>query len=190
METLYDLAGSRLYLNKGERTAFMDAASTAPREVRSFCEVLNFTGCRLSEALALEAHMVDLDQRIIVFETLKRRQKRKWREVPIPDQLVNTLDLVHGLRENRKRRNEKLWSWSRVTAWRKVKAVMEAAQIEGVQASPKGLRHGYGVGAVAAGVPLNMVSKWMGHSKMETTAIYANALGDEQRQLAKRMWEI
>jgi hypothetical protein len=31
--------------------------------------------------------------------------------------------------------------------------------------------------------------KWMGHSKIETTAIYANALGEEQRQIAERMWQ-
>lgn len=67
---------------------------------------------------------------------------------------------------------------------------MEAAGIsEGPHASPKGLRHGYGVAAITAGVPLNMLSKWMGHSKIETTAIYANALGEEQRRIAERMWQ-
>jgi hypothetical protein len=29
-------------------------------------------------------------------------------------------------------------------------------------------------------VPLNMLSKWPGHSRIETTAIYANATGAEQ----------
>jgi site-specific recombinase XerD len=59
---------------------------------------------------------------------------------------------------------------------------MDAAGIsEGPHARPKGLRHGYGVAAITAGVPLNMPSKWIGHSKIETTAIYANALGEEQR---------
>jgi integrase len=53
---------------------------------------------------------------------------------------------------------------------------------------PKGFRHGYGVNAVLKGVPLNMVSKWMGHSSLEVTAVYANALGEEQRELANRMW--
>jgi hypothetical protein len=37
-------------------------------------------------------------------------------------------------------------------------------------------------------VPLNMVSKWMGHAKLETTAIYCNAVGEEQQTLAARMW--
>jgi len=38
-----------------------------------------------------------------------------------------------------------------------------------------------------AGVPLNLIQRWMGHSRIETTAIYANAVGDEERALAKRM---
>jgi integrase/recombinase XerD len=33
-----------------------------------------------------------------------------------------------------------------------------------------------------------MVPKWLGHSQMETTAIYANAVGEEQQTIAARMW--
>jgi hypothetical protein len=34
-----------------------------------------------------------------------------------------------------------------------------------------------------------MLSKWMGHADIKTTAIYANALGEEQRAIAARMWD-
>ena len=37
-------------------------------------------------------------------------------------------------------------------------------------------------------MPLNMLSKWMGHATIEMTAIYANALGEEQRSIAECMW--
>jgi len=50
------------------------------------------------------------------------------------------------------------------------------------------LRHGYAIHALSKGVPLNMVSKWMGRAKMETTAIYCNAVGEEQQSIAARMW--
>lgn len=33
-------------------------------------------------------------------------------------------------------------------------------------------------------VPLNMLRKWMGHASIETTAIYANAVGAEEQQIA------
>ncbi|WP_250565504.1 hypothetical protein [Adonisia turfae] len=39
-----------------------------------------------------------------------------------------------------------------------------------------------------SGIQLNMLQKWMGHPDMKTTAIYANALGDEEREIAARMW--
>ena len=46
---------------------------------------------------------------------------------------------------------------------------MQGAGLEGVPASPKGLRHGFGVAAVTAGIPLNLVQKWLGHAQLSTT---------------------
>jgi integrase len=66
---------------------------------------------------------------------------------------------------------------------------MDAVKIkDGPHKCPKGLRHGYGVHAISKNIPLNMLSKWMGHASLEVTAIYANALGEEQRNIAARMW--
>jgi integrase/recombinase XerD len=74
-----------------------------------------------------------------------------------------------------------------MTAWRQVTAVMQAADIPaGPHRSPKGLRHGFGVHAISSGVPLNMLSKWMGHATLEVTAIYANALGAEEQSMGFR----
>jgi integrase/recombinase XerD len=69
-----------------------------------------------------------------------------------------------------------------------VHAVMQTAGLEGVQASPKGLRHGFGVAAVTAGVPLNLVQKWLGHAQLSTTAVYADAVEAEETAIASRMW--
>ena len=75
-----------------------------------------------------------------------------------------------------------------MTGWRAVHAVMEAAGLDGPHASPKGLRHGFGVAAVSAGIPLNLVQKWLGHAQLTTTAIYADAVGAEEKDIARRMW--
>ena len=64
----------------------------------------------------------------------------------------------------------------------------EAGIPDGPHKCPKGLRHGFGVHAISKDVPLNMLSKWMGHASLEMTAIYANALGEEHRGIASRMW--
>ena len=55
-------------------------------------------------------------------------------------------------------------------------------------ASPKGLRHGFGAAAVTAGTPLNLVQNWLGHAQLSTTAIYADAVGAEEKDIARHMW--
>lgn len=189
---LYDPAGQRKYLTKEERDAFLKAAEHADRHVRTLCMALTYTGCRISEALQLTADRVDLSGKVIVFESLKKRRRGLYRAVPVPDGVLDALDLVHGLREAQRARDAgksvRLWPFGRATAWRRVREVMDKAAISGPQASPKGLRHGFGVAAVQAGIPLNMVQKWLGHAQLSTTAIYADAVGAEEQAIAKRMW--
>src|SRR3954464_2253821 len=188
---LFDAEGHRFYLTEDERRAFVSAAAKASREVRTFCGVLQATGCRISEALALTADRIDLSGRVIVFESLKKRRKGVFRAVPVPPELLDALDLVHGIREAQRRGQAKalLWPWSRMTAFRRVQEVIAAGGIPGgPHACPKGLRHGFGVQAVSRGIALNMVQKWLGHAQLTTTAIYANAVGEEEQSIAARMW--
>jgi integrase/recombinase XerD len=189
---LHTADSARKYLTASERDSFLRAAESADRQVRTLCMTLAHAGCRLSEALALTADRVDLAAGVLVIESLKKRRAGIYRAVPVPPALLDALDLAHGLRERRARRgkgrDDRLWPWSRMTGWRAVHAVMEAAGLDGPHASPKGLRHGFGVAAVSAGIPLNLVQKWLGHAQLTTTAIYANAVGAEEKDIARRMW--
>ena len=72
---LYDEDGQRKYLTPGERDAFLKAAEDAPREVRTFCATLVYTGCRITEALELTADRVDLKGGLLVLESLKKRKR-------------------------------------------------------------------------------------------------------------------
>ena len=65
---------------------------------------------------------------------------------------------------------------------------MRTAGIEGPQTCPRGLRHSYGVAAVAAGVPLATAAKVLGHASLTTAAIYTTAIGAEARELMSRVW--
>jgi integrase len=190
---LHTVDGARKYLTAGERDAFLLASEQADRQVRTLCMTLAYAGCcRLSEALALTADRVDLATGVLVIESLKKRRIGIYRAVPVPPALLDALDLVHGIRELQSRRGKgrgmKLWPWSRMTGWRAVRLVMAAAGLSGPHASPKGLRHGFGVTAVSAGIPLNLVQKWLGHAQLTTTAIYADAVGAEEKNIARRMW--
>jgi integrase len=189
---LYDRNGHRKYLTPEEREAFWKAAEASAREVRTFCGTLLYTGCRITEALELTAARVDLKDRRIVFESLKKRKKGVYRAVPVPPAFLDTLDLVHNIRDAQKRqdrgRKTYLWDWCRTTAWTRVCEVMEEADIAGPHATPKGLRHGFGVNATVKAVPLNKLQKWLGHANLKNTAIYADAGGAEEDKIAERMW--
>ena len=82
-----------------------------------------------------------------MFRTLKQRDQVRYRTVPVPVSTLDALELVHAIRKAKRSRkaSEPLWKFARTQAWKHVKAVMDAAGIEGSQASPKGLRHGLGV---------------------------------------------
>lgn len=189
---LHTAEGARKYLTAGERTDFLHEADRADRSIRTLCMTLAYAGCRLSEALALTVDRVDLAAGVLTIESLKKRRSGIYRSVPVPPALLEALDMVHGVRELHASRSQgrgvRLWPWSRMTGWRAVHAVMQAARLEGPHASPKGLRHGFGVAAVTAGIPLNLVQKWLGHAQLSTTAIYANAVGAEEQDIARRMW--
>ncbi len=67
--------------------------------------------------------------------------------------------------------------------------VIAAAGIpDGPHACPQRLRHGFGAQALSRGIALNMVQKRLGHAQLTTTAIYANAVGEDEQSIAARMW--
>ena len=191
--SLYDAQGHRTYLIAEERDAFLKTAEHAPRDVRTLCGMLASTGCRISEALALTADRVDLTANLIMLESLKKRRRGVYRAIPVPPPFLDVLDLVHGIREAQAHpdagRKHRLWPWSRMTAWRRFRAILQQAGITGSHAIPTGLRHGFGVAAISAGVPLTLVQTWLGHAKLTITAIYSNAMGAEEPSIAARMWE-
>lgn len=185
---LFDQTGTRKYLTAVERQAFIQATKRSSPQIETFCLTLAYTGARISEVLALTPRRIDREAHCIIFESLKKRRRGVFRAVPVPDVLLQKLAEVYAL-EDTQAADQRLWPWSRTTAWGYVKTIMAVAKISRRQAMPKSLRHAFGVGGTMAGVPLNLIQRWMGHSRIETTAIYANAVGDEERALAKRMWK-
>ncbi len=101
-----------------------------------------YAGCRLSEALVLMAERVDLAAGTLVFESLKKRRTGIYRSVPVPPALLDAVDLAHGLRDRQGKRGKgrgvRLWPWSRMTGWRAVHGVMDAAGLSGPHTSPRG----------------------------------------------------
>lgn len=184
MESLHDNTGNRKYLNRAERRIFYEIANAiTDRSIRSFCLTLFHTGCRISEALALTGGKVDLSERTLVFRTLKQRKAMRFRSLPVPESLLMFFREKPVLHEAR------IWNFSRTTGYEIIKDCMKRAGIEGSKATPKGLRHGFAIACVSHGVPVTTLQKWMGHTKLSTTAIYLDLVGEDERRMAKAVWE-
>ena len=182
---MFDRRGRRKYLNDRERQAFFRAVGKETDSGKmAFCLTLFYTGCRISEALHLTAGSIDHSGKCIVFETLKRRRGGIFRSVPIPDSLVSMLGRMASEGDV-----SRIWQFSRTTAYRLVKSHMRRAGVSGGMASPKGLRHSFAVACISRNIPLTTVQKWLGHARLETTALYLGVSDEEERKLARRLWK-
>ncbi len=188
--SLFDRNGLRKYLTPLEAVRFLDVADTLRSDLAALCGVLHWTGCRISEALELGPNRVDLECARVVLRTLKRHHRgqvsadaaQHFRIVPVPSELIEQLARLTPSDEGL------YWPCSRQSAWRLIKWTMEAADISGIHACPKGLRHHFGLMAISAGVPLSLLQRWMGHAKVETTLLYLEMMAAEERGFAERMW--
>lgn len=132
------------------------------------------------------ARSIDFETGVVILECLKKRRTGVYRAVPLPSTLLETLR--RWIEQDGIAPENRLWPWSRMTGYRRITEVMGKAQIVGPWATPKGLRHGFGVRAVQSGAPLHLVQRWLGHADMKTTAIYAGAVGPEEREIAAKTW--
>ncbi len=194
--TLFTQKGERKYLNAVERSRYYTSLDIINCEIeRSFCEMLFWTGCRPVEALMMTTASIDIDSGSVIIRSAKKRGALKnnhFRSMPLPHKYIERLDQIHSIQElqcNRDSNTHKiLWSFARTKGWRLIKRVMNEAQLYGTKACARGLRHSLGIHAVTNHVPETRLQCWLGHSSLETTGIYVNAVGAEDRLLASRMW--
>ena len=165
------------YLLPEEVAALLKAA---PHPVARLLVVFLWrAGLRISEALGREVSDVELEGEK---PTVRVRQGKggKDRLVPVHPELVDVLRnaLAYGsLTRGR------LFKVSRTTAWRWVKEAQAKAEEMGLL--PPGrrigthtLRHSAARHWLASGIPINVVSRWLGHSNLRTTLIYLEILPD------------
>ena len=181
--SLFTNKGERKYLNRVERERFYNATLRLPLEKRLFCLMFYYTGARLNEIAQIEKVQIDHSDRKVILRTLKQRKANVFRQMSLPDYVLEGLDMLCA-----KNKTKMLWSFSSRSGARYIKTVMADAGIEGIKSNARGLRHGYAVHAVTR-APLTQVQKWLGHAYLETTAIYLNVCGREEREWAEKVWE-
>lgn len=179
--SIFTPTGQPKYLNEKERQALENATLTLPLDEQLFCQTMIWTGCRISEALSLTRNNIALEEQMIVVRTLKKGDRIVMRSIPLPP------DLAAALVQYSKGTG-RLWPWGRTRAWKVVKRAMAKAGITGVRATPRAIRHTFAVRAVQHEVPITLVQRWLGHSKLTSTAIYTHVVGQEEVEFAARTW--
>jgi integrase/recombinase XerD len=97
--SLFNKLGHRKYLDAAERQRFIEAARRAPPKARQFCLTLGYSGGRISEVLALTPASIDIDSGAASIQTLKRRKRGIFRQVPLPPDVLHELGSAYKLRE-------------------------------------------------------------------------------------------
>ena len=137
------------------------------------------SGLRVSEALNLEKKDLKLDNEHPTIDVLNGKGG-KSRTVPVHPELLNALKAVLDFADIG---DGKLIKANRGTAWRWIQKSVDSAEELGLIAKGKKvgthtLRHSYARHLLSNGVPINLLSGWMGHSNIETTLIYLKIIPD------------
>lgn len=165
------------YLEPGQIDVLMQLAPHA--QARLIILAQWRAGLRISEALALEVADLNLDDDN---PTLRVREGKggKDRLVPVHPELGAAL---RNFLAFSKVRRGPIFDTSRSTGWRWLKTALERAvelnQIPpGRKVATHTLRHSAARHWLASGVPINVVSRWLGHASLQTTLIYLEVLPD------------
>lgn len=187
--SLYSISGERKYLNRDERRRLLAQIETLDPDKCLFALVLAWTGARVSEVLALTANSFQVNAGIVTIETLKQRVYRA-REIPISSKLMKRIEQHFDLRalQGSPFGSKRLWPFCRQTAWRFIKRACASIQIMGRRASPRGLRHAFGVRAMQQRIPMPLAQRWMGHARLSSTAIYMSVCGPDELAFAEQFW--
>jgi integrase len=180
-------------INKADFALLLEHLTTE-RDVL-LVKMLFGTGCRIGELVGSRVGDLDLDEGLLHLDATRTKTK-EYREVLIPGNLLPEIRswisgkspgewLFPGQKED-----------SHITPRRVQQIVSKAADAAGIQrvyglskdgrrlniTSPHVLRHLHAVEALAGGVPLNALQDQLGHSALQTTAIYLKAGIDHRRR--------
>lgn len=141
------------------------------------------TGMRVSELATLDKDRMDFQlHQVMVYGKGKVDGKRmsKRRVLKVSARLRQILE-PHLIAHDQ-------FGMSVSKIQRIVKRVANRAKIRRAT-SPHVLRHTFAVSALRSGVNLVVLQKWLGHEKLETTALYLNLSPDEvMREVEEKMF--
>ena len=165
------------YLERQEIDALI---RLAPSPRASLLMLLQWrAGLRVSEAVAVEVPDLSLDGEHPTLR-VRRGKGNRVRMVPVHPELRVALRTLVAYTEARR---GPLVGVGRSQAWRWVQTAAQRAQEAGLlapgrQLGTHTLRHSAARHWLASGIPINVVSRWLGHASIQTTLVYLAILPD------------
>lgn len=166
-------------LSREEERKLIQQAYKAKGEYGLLIKTLFMTGARVSEFASLRVEDFYFDELMILID---KGKGGKSRYVPILSELAQELRTHLGDRETgyifESNRN------SSYSARRIQQIVKETAARAGIQkrVHPHLLRHSVATTLLERGMPLELIQKFLGHSKIETTQIYAESTTERLKE--------
>ena len=164
------------YFTPDEAKALVAAAPSY--QVRMAIRVMLRTGLRVGECLSLRAADLRFNQSPAIISLrpeVTGNKSKKGREIPIPDDLVESLGDLASI--HAKDRTRPLFDVSRQWVSKSMKEAALKSGIDPARAHPHALRHTYGRNAVLAGVPTPVLQSWLGHRSLAETERYVQLAG-------------
>ena len=171
------------YLEMAEVNALIAAAPNSGARLTMLEQ--RRAGLRVSEALDLEARDLHLDSDRPTL-VVRQGKGRKPRVIPVHPELQTALTAATSFGTVGQGR---LIDVSRVTVWRWVQQAVlratEAGQIpRGRSVGAHTLRHSFARHILLNGIPINYLSRWLGHGRIQTTLVYLELAPDPSGSLA------
>jgi molybdate transport system regulatory protein len=143
---------------------------------------LRYTGARLNEVLSInDATDIDFRNNEIKLVTLKQR-KRSFRIAPLPAEIISQVAVYLSLYPSERGKAFKL----KDSGFRRAfYAMCKKANLPKEVSHPHILRHTRAIELLRAGVPVTAVQDLLGHSSLNTTAVYLRMSGQEVKMILK-----
>jgi len=148
--------------------------------------LLRFSGCRISEAIAVDdTRDVDFRNGDVVLPTLKRHGKSKGKVKRTDPLSANVFAEWGKLLAQFPELRGKLFKLHHSTVFLTFQKLAEKAGLASELRHPHILRHTKAIELLRAGVSLTIVQQLLGHATISTTAVYLRFSGVEIKQILR-----
>jgi integrase/recombinase XerD len=180
-------------LGKGDATRLVTVTvpgGRRPQRDRALLELLYASGLRVSEAVALKVHEVNLEAGYVTV----LGKGGKERVVPLGQHAREAMvEYLGGERPRLLRGKASAWLFvraggrplSRQSVWKLVRVRARAAAVD-AHVSPHTLRHTFATHLLGGGADLRVVQALLGHADIGTTQIYTHVAPERLRAVHRR----